>query len=416
MGSKRPDRREFLRGGAALAGGMTVGAVEPALGQTPGPARFIRGDEDMIAYGERSPFVTSVRIPHPPGGRESPDAFGLVFHVAAPLQDSVGMITPSSLHFVGTTRGSFIPEIDPQDHRLMIHGMVDRPLTFTMEDLKRLPSVTRPHFIECAGNRARRSHKTVQETHGMTSCAEWTGVLLSVLLEEAGVKDGASWIVAEGTENVKGASSFPLAKAMEDCVVAYGMNGEAVRPQQGFPLRLLVPGFEGIFNTKYLRRIKAVDRYYLNYNDYGHLSREPVRAALGYQIGPKSVITFPSAGQQLPGHGFYEVSGLAWSGGGAISRVEVSTDAGRNWMDAEIQGTAHRMAHTRFRLPWNWDGQETELMSRCTDELGQQQPSQAQVAEHFTGSADSSYGVPGLDNTIQPWRVASDGSVHNGRA
>ena len=416
MGSKRPARREFLRGGAALAGGLTVGAVEPALAQTPGPARFIRGDEDMIAYGERSRFVTSVRIPHPPGGRESPDAFGLVFHVAAPLQDSVGMITPSSLHFVGTTRGSFIPEIDPREHRLMIHGMVDRPLTFTMEDLKRLPSVTRPHFIECAGNRARRSHKTVQETHGMTSCAEWTGVLLSVLLEEAGVKDGASWIVAEGTENVKGASSFPLAKAMDDCVVAYGMNGEAVRPQQGFPVRLLVPGFEGIFNTKYLRRIKAVDRYYLNYNDYGHLSRDPVRAALGYQIGPKSVITFPSAGQQLPGRGFYEVSGLAWSGGGAISRVEVSTDAGRNWMDAEIQGTAHRMAHTRFRLPWNWDGQETRLMSRCTDELGQQQPSQAQVAEHFTGSADSSYGVPGLDNTIQPWRVASDGSVHNGRA
>ena len=416
MASKRPDRREFLRGGAALAGGLTVGAVEPALGQGPGPTRFIRGDEDMIAYGERSRFVTSVRIPHPPGGRESPDAFGLVFHVAAPLQDSVGMITPSSLHFVGTTRGSFIPEIDPAEHRLMIHGMVDRPLTFTMEDLKRLPSVTRPHFIECAGNRARGSHKTVQETHGMTSCAEWTGVLLSVLLEEAGVKDGASWVVAEGTENVKGASSFPLAKAMEDCVVAYGMNGEAVRPQQGFPVRLLVPGFEGIFNTKYLRRIKVVDRYYLNYNDYGHLSREPVRAALAYQIGPKSVITFPSAGQQLPSRGFYEVSGLAWSGGGAISRVEVSTDAGRNWMDAEIQGTAHRMAHTRFRLPWNWDGQETELMSRCTDELGQQQPSHAQVAEHFSGSPDPSFRVPGLDNTIQQWRVASDGSVHNGRA
>ena len=418
MASKRPDRREFLRGGAALAGGLTVGAVEPALGQGPGPGptRFIRGDEDMIAYGERSRFVTSVRIPHPPGGRESPDAFGLVFHVAAPLQDSVGMITPSSLHFVGTTRGSFIPEIDPAEHRLMIHGMVDRPLTFTMEELKRLPSVTRPHFIECAGNRARGSHKTVQETHGMTSCAEWTGVLLSVLLEEAGVKDGAAWVVAEGTENVKGASSFPLAKAMEDCVVAYGMNGEAVRPQQGFPVRLLVPGFEGIFNTKYLRRIKVVDRYYLNYNDYGHLSREPVRAALAYQIGPKSVITFPSAGHQLPSRGFYEVSGLAWSGGGAISRVEVSTDAGRNWMDAEIQGTAHRMAHTRFRLPWNWDGQETELMSRCTDELGQQQPSHAQVAEHFSGSSDPSFRVPGLDNTIQQWRVASDGSVHNGRA
>ena len=291
----------------------------------------------MIAYGQRSPFVTSVRIPHPPGGRESPDAFGLVFHVAAPLQDSVGVITPSSLHFVGTTRGSLMPEIDPAEHRLMIHGMVDRPLVFTMEDLMRLPSVTRLHFIECAGNRARRRHKTVQETHGMTSCAEWTGVLLSTLLKEAGVKDGASWVVAEGTENVKGASSFPLAKAMDDCIVAYGMNGEAVRPQNGFPLRLLIPGFEGIFNTKYLRRIKVVDRYYMNYNDYGHLRRDPVRAALGYQIGPKSVITRPSGGQRLPGPGFHEVSGLAWSGGGAISRVEVSTDAGRSWNEAEIQ-------------------------------------------------------------------------------
>ena len=211
---------------------------------------------------------------------------------------------------------------------------------------------------------------------GLTSCAEWTGVLLSTLLEEAGVKDGASWVVAEGTENVKGASSFPLAKAMDDCIVAYGMNGEAVRPQNGYPLRLLIPGFEGIFNTKYLRRIKVVDRYYMNYNDYGHLRRDSVRAALGYQTRTQvSVITRPSGGQQLAGPGFYEVSGLAWSGGGAISRVEVSTDAGRSWNDAEIQGTAHRMAHTRFRLAWNWDGQETALMSRCTDEVGQMQPS-----------------------------------------
>ena len=417
MAAKRPDRREFLRGGAALAGGLTVGAAEPALGQAPPePERFVRGEPDMIAYGERSRFVTSVRIPHPPGGRESPDSFGLVFHVAAPLQDSVGTITPSSLHFVGTTRGSLMPEIDPAEHRLMIHGMVERPLIYTMEDLKRLPSVTRLHFIECAGNRARSTHKDVQETHGMTSCAEWTGVLLSTLLEEAGVKDGAAWVVAEGTENVKGASSFPLAKAMDDCIVAYGMNGEPVRPQNGFPLRLLIPGFEGIFNTKYLRRIKVTDEYYLNYNDYGHLSRDATRAALGYQVGPKSVITRPSGGQRLPGPGFYEVSGLAWSGGGAVSRVDVSTDGGRSWSEAEIQGTAHRMAHTRFRHQWNWDGQETVLMSRCTDEVGQVQPLQAQVAEHFGRPGDTSAGVPGLDNTIQPWRVAGDGSVHNGRA
>ena len=418
MGSTRPDRRRFLKGGAALASGLTVGAVTPAAAQEPAhehPA-FIKGSKELIAYGDRSRFVTSVRISHPVGGRPSPDPFGLVFHVAAPLQDSVGVITPSSLHYVATTRGSFIPDIDPREHRLMIHGLVDRPLTFTMEDLKRLPSVTRLHFLECAGNRSTPRAKNVQESHGMTSCAEWTGVLLSTLLKECGVKAGASWFVAEGAEEVKGASSMPLAKAMDDCLIAYGMNGEPVRPQQGFPVRLMVPGFEGIFSTKYLRRIKLVDRYYLNYNDFGHLDQDPKVAALDYQIGPKSVITFPSAGQQLPGRGFYEVSGLAWSGGGAIRRVEVSTDGGRRWVNAQIQGTAHRMSHTRFSYQWNWDGKETALLSRCTDELGQVQPSRAQVAAFWNVPLDPAYRVPGLDNTIQPWGIAGDGSVHNGHA
>ena len=413
MGSKRSRRREFLKGSAVLVGSL-LGTAATAISQTPASPPMIKGDKDLIAYGVRSRFVNSVRIAH--GGRPSPDDFGLVFHVASPLQDSVGVITPSSLHFVGTTRGSYIPEIDPRDHRLMIHGMVDRPLTFTMEDLKRLPSVTRLHFIECAGNRSSRRAKTVQETHGMTSCAEWTGVLLSVLLKECGLKDGASWFVAEGSEEVKGASSIPLAKAMDDCLVAYGMNGEALRPQQGFPLRLMVPGFEGIFHSKYLRRIKVVDRYYMNYNDYGHLDREPKVAALGYQIGPKSVITFPSGGQQLPGRGFYEISGLAWSGGGAIKKVEVSTDAGKHWNNAVFKGTPQRMAHTRFSYQWNWDGQETELLSRCTDEIGQVQPSRAQVAKHWNAELTPTYSVPGLDNTIQPWRIAGDGSVLNGHA
>src|SRR5881275_888164 len=320
MGSKRFDRRELLKSGATLAGGFTLGAAAPALGQEPmthGSPPIIKGDNDgQIAYGARSKHVKSVRIPH--GGRPSPDNFGLTFHVASPLQDSVGVITPSSLHYFATTRGSFLPDIDPREHRFMIHGLVDRPLTFTIEDLKRLPSVTRLHFIECAGNRTSRRAKTVQETHGMTSCAEWTGVLLSVLLKECGLKDGASWFVAEGSEEVKGASSIPLAKAMDDCLVAYGMNGEALRPQQGFPLRLMVPGFEGIYQIKYLRRVKVVDRYYMTYDDYGHINPDPKVAALTHEIGPKSVITFPSGGQQLSGAGFYEISGLAWSGTAAI--------------------------------------------------------------------------------------------------
>jgi sulfane dehydrogenase subunit SoxC len=439
MGSRRTSRRELLEGGAALAGGVTVGAVATALGQTPtsGPAPasdpapahdhsttaagshdypMISASKDLVAYGQRSHFVTSVRMAHPMGGRPSPDTFGKSFHIASPIQDTVGVITPSSLHYVATTRGSFIPDIDPKEHTLMIHGLVDRPLTFTMEDLKRLPSVTRLHFIECAGNRHNGRQKTVQETHGMTSCSEWTGVLLSTLLKECGLKGSATWFVAEGAEEVKGASSMPIAKAMDDVLIAYGMNGEAVRPQNGFPLRLLAPGFEGIFNTKWLRRIKVVDRYYMNYNEFGHLDREPVEAALGYQIGPKSVITYPSGGQRLPGRGFYEIRGLAWSGGGAIRTVEVSTDGGRKWNPAEFKGTPQRMAHTRFSYAWNWDGNETEILSRCTDEIGQVQPTREQVAQYWNVPFERNYRVPGLDNSVMPWKIAKDGSVTNGLA
>jgi sulfane dehydrogenase subunit SoxC len=317
---------------------------------------------------------------------------------------------------VATTRGSFIPDIDPKQHTLMIHGLVDRPLTLTMEDLKRLPSVTRLQFIECAGNRHNGRQKTVQESHGMTSCAEWTGVLLSTLLKECGLKSSATWFVAEGAEEVKGASSMPIAKAMDDCLIAYGMNGEAVRPQNGFPLRLLVPGFEGIYNTKFLRRIKVVDRYYMNYNEFGHLDQDPNDAALGRQIGPKSVITYPSGGQQLPDRGSYEIRGLAWSGGGAIRTVEVSTDGGRKWNPAEIKGTPQRMAHTRFSYQWNWDGNETEILSRCTDEIGQEQPTREQVAKYWNVPFERNYRVPGLDNSVMPWKIARDGSVTNGLA
>ena len=197
MREKRPARREFLRNSAALAGGVTLSAAAPALGQqAPAQPPMIKGErEGEIGYGARSKYITSTRIPH--GGRPTPDNFGLTFHVASPLQDQVGVITPSSLHYYATTRGSFLPDIDPAKHTLMIHGLVDRPLTFTVDDLKRLPSVTRLHFIECAGNRASRRAKTVQETHGMASNAEWTGVLLSTLLKECGVKGSAKWFVAE---------------------------------------------------------------------------------------------------------------------------------------------------------------------------------------------------------------------------
>ena len=335
--SKKPtdlakaSRRKFLTAGAAAA---ALGAVQSATRQS--SAAETKSLKDLDAYGDRSQYVTSHRVAV--DGRPSPDEFGLTFHVLAPLQDTVGIITPSSLHFIGTHRGSIVPDIDPKQHRLMIHGMVDRPLEFSMDDLKRFPSVSRVHFIECLGNHSRPEDKTVQETHGLTSCSEWTGVLLSVLLKECGVQKDASWVVSEGAEEVKGAGSIRLAKAMDDCIVAYGQNGEPIRPQQGFPLRLVTPGFEGIYNTKWLRRIKVVDRYYMTYNDYGHISKDEEVAALTFQWGPKSVITFPSGGQKLPGPGVYQLTGLAWSGGGAVRRIEVSTDGGQTWKDAEILG------------------------------------------------------------------------------
>jgi sulfane dehydrogenase subunit SoxC len=421
MSSRPPGRRRFLKKSAALAG-LALGAAKSASGQAPdghpgGDAHSSDPKElakELVAYGERSHYVNSVRVPV--AERMSPDMFGLTFHVLTPLQDSVGIITPSSLHYVATHRGSFVPDINPSEHKLMIHGMVDRPLVFTMDELKRLPSVSRIHFIECLGNRAQARHKTVQETHGLTSCAEWTGVSLSLLLKEAGVQKGASWIVAEGAEEIKGDSSLPLGKAMDDCFVAYAMNGEAIRPQQGFPLRLIVPGFEGIHQIKYLRRIKVVDRYYMTYDDYGHIQPDARAASLTNMIGPKSVITFPSGGQQLMGPGFYQISGLAWSGAGAVKKVDVSTDGGQTWKPAEIQSPLYKMAHARFGLNWKWDGKECVLMSRCTDELGTVQPTRAESAKYWGKPLDASFRVPGNDNTVQPWKILSDGSVRNGLA
>src|SRR5580704_6541140 len=410
MDSKKPSRRGFLKNSAALAS-VATGGAGIVRAQTPSPAA--KTADELVAYGERSRFINTVRIPV--AERHSPDEFGLMFHVLTPLQDSYGIITPSSLHYFATHRGSFIPDIDPKEHRLMIHGMVDRPLIFTVDELKRLPYVSRIHFIECLGNRSKETHKTVQETHGLTSCAEWTGVPLSLLLNEAGVQKGASWIVAEGSEEVKGSSTIPLGKAMEDCIVCYAMNGEPLRPQQGFPLRLMVPGFEGIYQIKFLRRIKVVDEYYLTYDDYGHINPDPKTAALTHQIGPKSVITWPSGGHKLSGPGFYEISGLAWSGAGAVRTVEVSTDGGQTWKKAEFRSPVFRMAHTRFALPWRWDGKPCTLLSRCTDELGTKQPSRAEVAKYWNEPADK-VRVRGNDNTVQPWKVLSDGSVRNGLA
>ncbi len=417
-------RRRFLKGGAALAG-FAVGGMRSASGQAPDsetPATPPRS----LAYGERSPFETSARIGstglYTFEGTRTKD-FGL----RTPLQDTVGIITPASLHFV-ISHGYAPPDIDPQQHRLLIHGMVDRPLILSVEDLKRLPSVSRTHFIECNANSApagpaaetrNKKTATVQETHGYTSCSEWTGVPLSDLLNQVGVQKGAAWIVAEGSEAGKHTKSIPLEKAMDDVLVVYGQNGEALRPQQGYPLRLLVPGWEGINNVKWLRRIKLVDQPYMGMwesTKYPSLRLDGKARWFQFEMGPRSVITRPSGGQHLPTPGSYEITGLAWSGKGAIRRVEVSTDGGKTWQDAHMQEPVHRKAHTRFGLMWNWDGEEAMLQSRCTDDEGQVQPTLAELESIWNVKPDywrrTSF-IVGHFNAIQPWKVDRDGSVYN---
>jgi len=436
MDSKPSSRRELLKGSALAVGAVATGAAvsqlaTPAFAQAPtaaaaaalpsyaaNEAQQIAQSQDLIHYGQRSSFVKSERVlefGQPPGtpaiGRYTD--FGLTLHIHSPLQDSVGTMQASSLHYFATTKGGFVPDIDPATHTLMIDGLVDRPRVFTMADLKRFPSVTKFHFIECSGDSHDATHKTVQQSHGLSSNAEWTGVLLSTLFKEVGVQNNATWFVTEGAEEVKGSNSFPMNKGMDDVIIAYAQNGEPVRPQNGFPLRLVCPGYEGIFNTKWLRHIKAVDQYYLNMNDFGHLDNNATAAALGMTWGPKSVITFPSGSQKLPEQGWYEISGLAWSGQGAVSRVEVSTDGGQTWSDAVLKGTPLPKAQTRFGLMWNWDGGEHVLLSRTTDDVGSVQPTRRQVAQFIGVAYTPKFRAPGTNNTIMAWKVGTDGSVTN---
>jgi len=242
---------------------------------------------------------------------------------------------------------------------------------------------------------------------------------VSLLLEKVGVQTGAAWLIAEGSEAGEHTKSIPLEKAMDDLLVAYGQNGEALRPEQGYPLRLLVPGWEGINNVKWLRRIKVVDKPYMGMwesTKYPQLHLDGKARWFQFEMGPKSVITHPSGGQRLTGPGFYEITGLAWSGAGAIRRVEVSTDGGRSWKDAELQGPVHPKAHTRFGLGWNWDGREAVLQTRSTDERGEVQPTIEELAKIWRVELDyfrSTSNIVGHFNAIQPWEVGRDGSVRN---
>ena len=330
-----------------------------------------------------------------------------------PLEALEGIITPSGLHFERHHNG--VPTIDPAQHQLLIHGMVARPLIFTMATLSRYPMESRIHFLECSGNSgamygATPPAQTCGQTHGLVSCSEWTGVPLRLLLEEAGADPRADWILAEGADAAAMSRSVPMAKAKDDALLALYQNGERLRPENGYPVRLFLPGYEGNMSVKWLRRIKVTDTPTMTKDEtskYSDLQTDGKSLLFTYPMEVKSVITRPAPGLKMTGQGLYELSGIAWSGRGKIGKVEVSADGGQTWAEAALSAPVLAYALTRFRIPWKWNGAPAVLKSRATDETGRVQPTRdALIAQH---GANVIYHY----HAIQAWRVEANGEVKN---
>ena len=376
------DRRAFLRGGAAVAAAVTGYALagpakaEPLIDE---PSSLVPG-VTVRSYEQRSRFEEKVArtLSNPKGEPRTQ-------HGRTPHHLLSGTFTPNGLHFVISHAGN--PDIDPDRHRLAIHGLVKQPLVFTLDALARYPLVSRMAFIECGGNSAPMFSKepiqaSAQALHGLVSCAEWTGVRLSTLLEETGIDPKAKWLIAEGADAPALSRSVPIGKALDDAMIALYQNGERLMPGNGYPMRLLLPGWEGNMNVKYLRRIKLVEAPAMSY--YEARTYAPILpGGKAYQFyflqEVKSFITHPSPGLALKGPGFYEVSGVAYSGTGRISKVMVSADGGKSWAEAALQEPVLSKAFTRFRAPWRWDGGPAVLQSRAWDEAGNVQPTRAQI-------------------------------------
>lgn len=418
----RTDRRGFIAGAVAMAGAGAAGIVSgTATAAAPAGAMDFPVQDDPTkvqgrltnddgGYGSRSQFEDEVRWRFPTATKETS-------WTMSPLADSKGIVTPSGLHFERHHGG--IPNIDPAKHTLVVHGMVGTARKYSMADLQRFPSVSRFHFIECSGNGLTEwrepTLKSVQGTHGLTSTSEWTGVPLSTILREVGVQDGAAWILAEGADAAVMTRSVPIDKAWDDAMLVYAQNGEAIRPEQGYPLRLVLPGFEGNTHIKWLRRLEVSDKPFMTREEtskYTDLLTGGKARQFSFTMEAKSVITFPSGEMKLPGKGFYEVTGLAWTGRGRVKRVEVSADGGKTWNLAELQDPVMPICHTRFRFPWHWDGAEAILQSRCQDETGYVQPTIKQLVDK-RGLDGGKYGSVYHLNGIQSWKVAADGSVSN---
>ena len=405
-------RRGFLRGTALLAAaatGTSARAQEQALPPNVPPwSRTLGAPVLASPYGVPSKYEANVRRRESPGLTRTPHS-SVSF---TPLQSLFGIITPSAVHFERHHAG--VPELDPHQHRLMIHGMCANPRVFTMDDLMRFPSTSRIHFIECGANTGMEwsnvAVPTVQYTHGMIGCSEWTGVALSTLLAEVGFDAKAKFLLAEGADGAALTRTIPMAMALDDVIVVYGQNGEMLRPEQGYPLRLLVPGVQGVSSVKWLRRIEIGDQPWntreesLHYIDM--LPGGKHRQYTWIQEA-KSVITAPSGGQVILDRGYHEITGLAWSGRGKVKRVDVSTDGGRNWRTARLQEPVHAKALTRFRIDWQWNGGPALLQSRVVDATGYVQPTYRQLRE-VRGTRSIYH-----NNAIQTWRVDASGEVSN---
>ena len=414
----RKARRRFMGKALAMgAGAVGVGAVaapnaddgDPAILKLPAHSTGLGQPVAATGYGVPSTWEKNIQRRQSPGLTQVPQA-SVSF---SPLQSLFGIITPSGLHFERHHQGWW--DIDASQHRLMLGGMVRAPRVFTMDDLMRLPSVSRIHFIECGANSAMEwgnsAVPSVQYTHGMLSCSEFTGVKLSTLLEVCGAdtKNG-KYLLAEGADGSSMTRTIPMANALDDVIVAWGMNGEMLRPENGYPLRLVVPGVQGVSWVKYLRRIKVGDQpYFTKDEDIHYVDLMPngmYRQFTSIQEC-KSVITTPSGSQTLLDKGFYNITGLAWSGRGHVKRVDVSVDGGRNWRTARLEGPILPKALTRFNIDWVWDGSAAVLQSRAIDETGYVQPKINQL--RAVRGTKSIY----HNNAIQSWRVAETGDVSN---
>ena len=402
--------RRHLIGGALAAGAagaaITGASAEPLAIE---PWMKVPG-AGFAGYGQPSRFESKVVRVFPPP--PNPATLG-VGPARTPLHLLEGVITPSGLHFERSHSG--IPDIDPDQHRLVIHGLVKRPLVFTIEALSRYPMQSRIAFIECAGNSQALNAPQAQPLnvtaiHGMLGCQEWTGVRLSTLLDEAGVDPSARWVIAEGADSAAMSRSVPLAKAMDDALICLYQNGERVRPSNGYPVRLLLPGFEGNMNVKWLRQLKLVAAPIMARNEtskYTVLLKDEKAWQFVFPMEVKSIITRPAPGLTLKGPGFYEISGLAWSGNGRIKQVDVSADGGKSWAPAALQGPILSMAPVRFRAAWQWNGGPAVLQSRATDDTGKVQPTRTQFA--------AERGLRGVYhyNAIASWRIDEKGEATN---